>query len=365
MTEERLLDIRNLSVSFDTAEGRVRALRDVSFHVNRGEILGLVGESGSGKSVSMLACLGLLARNGRIESGSILFDGQELAPSGLRTGTELRDHEAMLREIRGNRIGMIFQDPMTYMNPVLSIGTQLTEGLVAHGKFSKKEAGQRAVELLRKVGISNPERRMRQYPYEFSGGQRQRMIIASALASEPELLIADEPTTALDVTVQAQILELIRTLARENGTSVILITHDLGVVASLCDRIAVLYGGKVCETGTVDEIFYETKHPYTAGLLKSISARKRSGEKTSRGTLVSIPGTPPDLLHVNTGCPFAARCGEAMKICRDYLPTCTAFSAEHTASCWLYCREQAEKLVERQELERSAAQSGERGERHG
>ena len=178
------------------------------------------------------------------------------------------------------------------------------------------------------------------------------MIIASALACEPQLLIADEPTTALDVTVQAQILELIRRLARENGTAVIMITHDLGVVASLCDRIAVLYGGKVCETGTADEIFYETKHPYTAGLLRSVSRRTVSGGKTARGTLQSIPGTPPDLLHLGSGCPFAARCGEAMKICRDYLPAETAFGGEHSAACWLWCRERAEELVEAQDRER-------------
>ncbi|MBQ9662296.1 MAG: ABC transporter ATP-binding protein [Oscillospiraceae bacterium] len=353
---ERLLDIRGLSVSFDTPQGTVRALRDVNLHVNRGEILGLVGESGSGKSVTMLSCLGLLARNGRIDSGSILFEGQELSAAGLSSRAELRTHENMLRGIRGNRIGMIFQDPMTYMNPVLSIGTQLTEGLVAHGKCSRQEAWQKGTELLRKVGISNPERRMRQYPYEFSGGQRQRMIIAAALACEPQLLIADEPTTALDVTVQAQILDLIRGLARENGTAVILITHDLGVVASLCDRITVLYGGKVCETGTSDEIFYETKHPYTEGLLQSVARRDSTGGGSARGTLVSIPGSPPDLLRIRDGCPFAARCEAAMKICRDYVPAVTDFGPQHTAACWLYCKERAGELV--------AAQDRERGEQN-
>ena len=353
---ERLLDIRGLTLSFDTPQGSVRALRNVDLHVNRGEILGLVGESGSGKSVTMLSCLGLLARNGHIDSGSILFDGQELSPAGLKTRQELRQHESMLRGIRGNRIGMIFQDPMTYMNPVLTIGTQLTEGLVAHRKCSRQEAWKKGVELLGKVGISNPERRMRQYPYEFSGGQRQRMIIAAALACEPKLLIADEPTTALDVTVQAQILDLIRSLARENGTAVILITHDLGVVASLCDRIVVLYGGKVCETGTTDEVFYETKHPYTEGLLNSVARRNSSGQGEGRGTLASIPGSPPDLLRINSGCPFAGRCEKAMKICRDYLPSQSGFSPEHSASCWLYCKERAAELV--------AAQDGERGERN-
>ncbi len=350
---ERILDISGLSVSFDSAQGSIRALRDVNFHVNRGEILGLVGESGSGKSVAMLSCMGLLAANGHIDGGSILFEGRELSPAGLSSPTELRGHEAMMRGIRGNSIGMIFQDPMTYMNPVLSVGTQLTEGMNAHHKCTRQEAWEKGVDLLRKVGISDPERRMRQYPYEFSGGQRQRMIIASALACGPRLLIADEPTTALDVTVQAQILDLIRRLARENGTSVIMITHDLGVVASLCDRIVVLYGGKVCETGTADEIFYEAKHPYTRGLLNSVVRRSSVGQNGNRrGTLASIPGSPPDLLKINSGCPFAGRCGDAMRICRDYLPARTAFGPEHAAACWLYCKEQAAELVAGQDRER-------------
>lgn len=355
---ERLLDVNNLCVTFDTRQGAVRAVRDVSFHVDRGEILGFVGESGSGKSVSVMSCLGLIAKNGRVEKGSILFDGRELSPVGKTSRAEKKQHEAVLQSIRGNEISMIFQDPMTYMNPVLTVGTQVTEGIIEHTKCSKRDAWQKGIELLRLVGIPSPEKRMRQYPYEFSGGMRQRIIIATALACNPKLLIADEPTTALDVTVQAQILELIRKRTRQDGTSVIMITHDLGVVASLCDRISILYGGKIVEIGTTDEIFYETKHPYTKGLLGSISRRKAQPDGTfARGELTSIPGTPPDLLRINAGCPFASRCAEAMKICRDYMPATTDFSPTHTAACWLHCREKAAEIV--------AAQDGLRGERHG
>ncbi|MGN0801009.1 MAG: ABC transporter ATP-binding protein [Candidatus Faecivicinus sp.] len=350
---ERLLDVKNLSVSFNTRQGVVRAVRDVSFHVDRGEILGFVGESGSGKSVSVMSCLGLIAKNGRVDGGSIRFGERELSPAGKTSRSDRKQHEAMLRGIRGNEISMIFQDPMTYMNPVLTVGTQVTEGIVEHTKCTKREAWQRGTELLRLVGIPSPERRMKQYPYEFSGGMRQRIIIAIALACNPKLLIADEPTTALDVTVQAQILELIRKRAREDGTSVIMITHDLGVVASLCDRISILYGGKIVETGTTDEIFYETKHPYTEGLLNSISRRQTQPDGTfARRALTSIPGTPPDLLRINSGCPFASRCDRAMKICRDYLPAATQFSESHTACCWLHCREQAQAIVEEQDRRR-------------
>lgn len=355
---ERLLDVRNLCVSFDTRQGVVRAVRDVSFHVCKGEILGFVGESGSGKSVSVMSCLGLIARNGRVEDGSIRFAERELSSAGLRTRQALKSHEAMLRGIRGNEISMIFQDPMTYMNPVLTIGTQVTEGIMAHTKCTRREAWQKGVELLRIVGIPSPEKRMKQYPYEFSGGMRQRIIIAMALSCNPKLLIADEPTTALDVTVQAQILALIRQRARENGTSVIMITHDLGVVASLCDRIAILYGGKIVETGTTDEIFYDTKHPYTEGLLKSIARRQLQPDGSfTREPIQSIPGTPPDLLKINTGCPFVSRCPETMKICKDYQPTEASFSPTHSVCCWKYCREQAQTLVEEQDRKR-----GERGE---
>lgn len=355
---ERLLDVNNLCVTFDTRQGAVRAVRDVSFHVDRGEILGFVGESGSGKSVSVMSCIGLIAKNGRVEKGSIRFGDRELSPAGKVSRAEKRNHENMLRGIRGNEISMIFQDPMTYMNPVLTIGIQVTEGIIEHTKCSKSEAWQRGIELLKLVGIPSPEKRMKQYPYEFSGGMRQRIIIAIALACNPKLLIADEPTTALDVTVQAQILELIRKRARQDGTSVIMITHDLGVVASLCDRISILYGGKIVETGTTDEIFYQPKHPYTKGLLGSISRRQPQADGTfARGELVSIPGTPPDLLKINSGCPFASRCADAMKICKDYLPADTEFSPTHTASCWLHCKEKAGEIV--------AEQDRLRGEQHG
>ena len=342
-----LLEVKNLNTSFHIGVGTVQAVRGISFHVAQGESLGIVGESGSGKSVTMLSVTGLLPYNAEISSDSITFDGREI--SGLS--------KKEMRKLHGSEIGMIFQDPMTSLNPLFTVENQLTEPLKIHRHMDKASAREKALALLRQVDIPNPEARLKQYPHELSGGLRQRVMIAIAIACAPKLIIADEPTTALDVTVQAQILELIRRLARENGTAVIMITHDLGVVASLCDRIAVLYGGKVCETGTADEIFYETKHPYTAGLLRSVSRRAASGGKTARGTLQSIPGTPPDLLHLGSGCPFAARCGEAMKICRDYYPAETAFGGEHSAACWLWCREKAAELTE--------AQDRERGERHG
>jgi len=345
---ERLLEVDGLCVEFATRQGTVHAVRDVSFHVNKGEILGIVGESGSGKSISVLSCMGLLASNGKIVSGSIQFNGQELSPAGLTTKRELRAHEDMMSRLRGDRIGMIFQDPMTFLNPVLTIGTQLTEGIRTHTKCTREQAAKRAVEMMRSVGIPSPERRMKQYPYEFSGGMRQRVIIAIALACNPELLIADEPTTALDVTVQAQVLEMIRDRTRAQGTSVIMITHDLGVVATLCERIVILYGGKVVEEGSADEIFYEAKHPYTLGLLSSVARHKQgTGGSCERLPLTSIRGTPPDLLKINSGCPFASRCPQAMKICKDYPPARTVYSGTHACSCWLYCRDQAEEIVKR------------------
>ena len=346
--ENRVLDVENLQVSFHTYAGEVKAVRGVSFHVDKGETLAFVGESGCGKTATAKAIMRLWKPPfSEIKKDStILFNGENV----------LDMDKKRLQSLRGNEISMIFQDPMTYMNPVLTVGTQVTEGIVAHERCSKRDAWQRGVELLRLVGIPSPEKRMKQYPYEFSGGMRQRIIIAIALACNPKLLIADEPTTALDVTVQAQILELIRKRARQDGTSVIMITHDLGVVASLCDRISILYGGRIVETGTTDEIFYETKHPYTKGLLNSISRRRALPDGTfARGELASIPGTPPDLLHINAGCPFASRCDAAMKICRDYLPATTSFSPSHSACCWLYCREQAQSIVEKQDRERGEA----------
>ena len=348
-----LLNVRDLSVSFDTPQGTVQALRKVSFHVDAGEIVGVVGESGSGKSITMLSCMGLLARNGRVTSGSIRLEDRELSPAGLHTPRALRAYNRMMNQVRGNKLSMVFQDPMTFLNPVLTIGTQVTEGIRAHTHCSRKEAWQKGVRLLEQVGISEPERRMRQYPYEFSGGMRQRIIIAIALSCEPELLIADEPTTALDVTVQAQILELIREKATASGTAVVMITHDLGVVASLCSRIMILYGGRVMEEGTTDEIFYEAKHPYTQGLLNSVAKRRDGTDEP----LETIPGTPPDLLHMHDGCPFVSRCEKAMRICKDYAPAEKTFSENHRCACWLYCREQAPALV--------AEQDRLRGETHG
>lgn len=264
-----MLDIKHLTTEFTTENGVVRAVRDVSLHVEKGEVLGIVGESGSGKSQTMFSVMGLLAQNGKITNGSIQIDGEEISPAVI---TEKKEYEAKMDRIRGNDMAMIFQDPMTFLNPVLRIQTQLIEPIINHNPgISKKEAIDRAIELMRKVGIPSPETRIRQYPFQFSGGMRQRIIIAIALACDPKIIIADEPTTALDVTIQAQVLELISNLKEEIDSSIIMITHDLGVVASICDRIAIMYGGKIVEEGTTDEIFYEPKHPYTKGLLSCIS----------------------------------------------------------------------------------------------
>lgn len=342
-----LLTVENLEVDFKTKQGMVHALRGVSFDIKTREILGIVGESGSGKSVSMMSVMNLLAENGQMKKGSIRFEGRELSTVGLKTKAEKREHERKMRDIRGKEIAMVFQDPMTYLNPVVKIGTQMTEGIRKHLKCSKEEARQRAVKLLEQVGIPNPEKRLKQYPYEFSGGMRQRIIIATALACEPKLLIADEPTTALDVTIQAQILSLFEKSVKEMGASAIIITHDLGVVAEICDKIVIMYGGEIVEQGTVKEIFNETKHPYTQGLLDSIG--KVEAERTP---LHYIPGTPPNLLVKNPGCTFCSRCKDAMKICKEYKPAETVFSEEHSCSCWLYCKDRAEELVRAQEMER-------------
>ena len=347
MSETPLLQVKNLHTSFFTDAGEVKAVNGISYNLDAGKVLGIVGESGSGKSVSAYSVLRILTDTGRVTEGEVLFKGENI----------LKYSEPQMQKFRGSRISIIFQDPMTCLNPTFSIGSQLREAIRIHTDRNKEQVQARALEMLQLVGVNEPEKRLKQYPHELSGGMRQRVMIAMALACEPDILIADEPTTALDVTIQAQILELMQDLQKKMGMAIIMITHDLGVVASLCDRIAVLYGGKVCETGTADEIFYETKHPYTAGLLRSVSRRAASGGKSARGTLQSIPGTPPDLLHLGSGCPFAARCGEAMKICRDYYPAETAFGGEHSAACWLWCRERAAELVE--------AQDRERGERHG
>jgi oligopeptide transport system ATP-binding protein len=329
--------------------------------VERGEILGIVGESGSGKSVAMLSLMGLLADNGRLLSGEIIFDGEDISPRSQaagQTGLSLRDrvrgalahrrarraYRERMRALRGCEAAMIFQDPMTYLNPVLKIGTQMTEGLRLHKKCSRREAYETALSLLRQVGITSPKQRMRQYPFELSGGMRQRIIVAIALSCGPKLLIADEPTTALDVTVQAQLLDLIRTMTRESRTSVIMITHDLGIVATMCDRIAIMYAGEIVEEGCTDEIFYTPMHPYTVGLLGSIANTERS----VRQALVPIPGTPPDLLHLTGGCAFAPRCADAMNICLTYRPESVDRSRTQRCRCWKYCKSAAQEIIERQ-----------------
>ncbi|TDT58413.1 ABC transporter ATP-binding protein [Fonticella tunisiensis] len=321
MEKEKLLEIRNLKTSFYTHVGEVKAVGGVSIDLNKGEAIGIVGESGSGKSITMMSLMGLLSENGKIIDGEIIFEGRDLA--------KLSEEE--MQKIRGNEIGMIFQDPMTSLNPVLTIGDQLMEPLIKHKKMSKKEAWDRAVQMLSLVGIPSPESRMKQYPHEFSGGMRQRVMIAMALACEPKLLIADEPTTALDVTIQAQILELMKELKDKINTSIILITHDLGVVADVCDRINVMYGGLVAETGSTRDIFYRPKHPYTWGLLKSIPNPK----KDEKERLKPIEGQPPDLLKPPVGCPFADRCEYAMKICMQQRPPLFEVGEGHKAACWL------------------------------
>lgn len=326
----RLLEIENLSTEFATDNGTVKAVRDVTFHIDKGEAVGIVGESGSGKSVTMLSVMGLLGQNGKVASGNIVFDGKDISPVTLAKKGK-KEYENVMQKIRGKEIGMIFQDPMTFLNPIIKIGKQLTETILLHEDITKEEATKRAIELLELVGIPNPKTRLNQYPHEFSGGMRQRIIIACALSCNPKLIIADEPTTALDVTIQAQVLELITDLKEKLGTSVLMITHDLGVVASMCSRIVIMYGGKVVEQGTADEIFYEGKHPYTLGLLNSIN----NPEAEVKEPLVPIPGSPPDLLKPPAGCPFVDRCTKSMRICKEQMPEYTVFSDTHQCACWL------------------------------
>ncbi len=323
-----LLEVKDLKTTFKTGQGIVQAVRDVSFSLDEGEVLGIVGESGSGKSQTMYSIIGLLAENGQIDSGSIIFDGEDISRSSFK---DKKSYEAKMSKIRGNTMSMIFQDPMTFLNPVLKIETQLIEPLLNHTKMSKKEARAKALDLMRLVGIPSPEKRIKQYPFEFSGGMRQRIVIAIALAMRPKLIIADEPTTALDVTIQAQVLELIEELKNTSDSAIIMITHDLGVVAKLCDRIAIMYGGKIVEIGTDKEIFYEPKHPYTLGLLSCIANPEDDSDKD----LTPIPGSPPDLLDPPKGCPFVDRCAKAMKVCKNYGPEFKDFSPTHRCACWL------------------------------
>lgn len=325
----KMLEVNNLTTEFSTENGIVKAVRDVSFYVDKGEVLGIVGESGSGKSQTMFSVMGLLAANGKVTSGSIKIDGKEISPLSFDSN---KKYEETMDEIRGNDMAMIFQDPMTFLNPTLRIETQLIEPIINHNPgISKTDALNKAIDLMRKVGIPSPEKRIRQYPHQFSGGMRQRIIIAIALACDPKIIIADEPTTALDVTIQAQVLELIGSLKDEIDSGIIMITHDLGVVASICDRIAIMYGGKIVEMGTTDEIFYNPKHPYTKGLLSCIS----NPEDTERKELHPIPGSPPDLLNISEGCPFVDRCENAMNICPLKMDEYREYSKTHICSCWL------------------------------
>jgi len=326
---EKLLEIKDEKLSFFTPAGEVKALNGVSFSMNEGEVLGIVGESGSGKSVTAYSIMGLTAYPGKLIGGTIYFNGHQIEKMS----------EKEMRKIRGNEVSIIFQDPMTSLNPVYIIGNQITEVIRLHTGKSKKEAYDRAKELLELVGINEPTKRLKQYPHELSGGMRQRVMIAIALACEPKLLIADEPTTALDVTIQAQILELMQELRQKLGMSIIMITHDLGVVASMCERIAVMYAGHIVEYGTADEIFYEPKHEYTKGLINSIP--KLSAQEIER--LVPIEGQPVDLLNPPAGCPFAPRCANCMKICLREMPPKTELSDTHYSHCWLLQKEEFEK----------------------
>ena len=326
---EYLVDIQHERLSFFTPAGEVKALNDVSIHLNDGEVLGIVGESGSGKSVSAYSLMGLTAYPGKLVGGTIDFNGHHI--------NDLSEKE--FRKIRGNEVSIIFQDPMTSLNPVYTIGNQIMEVILLHTDKNKEQARARAKELLELVGINEPEKRLKQYPHELSGGMRQRVMIAIALACEPKLLIADEPTTALDVTIQAQILELMMELKEKLGMAIIMITHDLGVVASMCDRIAVMYAGRIVEYGTTDDIFYNPKHEYTKGLLKSIP--RLDAKEHER--LVPIEGTPIDLLNPPAGCPFAPRCSNCMKICLREMAPVTTFDDVHYTQCWMNQKEQMER----------------------
>ena len=318
---EKLLEVKDMKTSFYIHLGEVQAVRGVSFSVDKGEAIGIVGESGSGKSVTSMSIMKLLQYPGKIKSGEVIFKGEDIVN---KSGKEMM-------AIRGNEIAMIFQDPMTSLNPVFTIGDQIMEAIRRHQGLNRKEAKEKAIEMLKLVGIPSPETRVDNYPHEFSGGMRQRAMIAIALSCQPDLLIADEPTTALDVTIQAQILELMKDLKNKVNTSIILITHDLGVVADVCSRIVVMYGGLIMEEGTSEEIFYNPKHPYTMGLLKSIP-RLDLGQKQR---LVPIEGTPPDLIKPPVGCPFASRCPYAMKICMENCPPYFEVSKGHRSMCWL------------------------------
>ena len=332
-----LLSVKDLKTSFFTPSGEVKAVNGVSYEVERGKVLGIVGESGSGKSVSAYSVLQILANPGKIVGGSIELEGEELV--GIK--------EKSMAKIRGNKISIIFQDPMTSLNPVFTIGDQLMEAIMLHTDRNRKEAKERAIEMLKLVGVNEPQKRIKQYPHEFSGGMRQRVMIAMALACEPDILIADEPTTALDVTIQAQILDLMKDLQKQLGMAIILITHDLGVVAEMCDEVIVMYAGQICERGTAEEIFYNPKHEYTLGLMRSIPTV--SDEKTK---LQPIGGNAVDLLNLPAGCPFAPRCDAAMKVCLEVNPKLICEGGTHYARCWNHVKKNIDEgKITAQEIE--------------
>lgn len=331
-----LLEVKNLKISLKTQGGTVQAVRGISFSLESKDTLAIVGESGSGKTMTVKGIMKLLPQNGSIVGGQVIFGGRDI--------TDCSDRQ--MRKLNGSEISMIFQDPMTSLNPTMTIGKQIVEVLKEHEKISSSQRKARAIELLDLVGISYPEKRFCQYPHQLSGGMRQRVVIAIALACNPKVLVADEPTTALDVTIQAQILDLLRSLQKRINTSIILITHNLGVVANIANKVAVMYGGKIVESGLVDEIFYAPQHPYTLGLLASIPKVSGPGE-----TLKTIPGTPPDLIDPPKGCPFAPRCEYAMKVCLLYQPEYTQISRTHCSACWLhhpFAKKRAEPFGEKE-----------------
>lgn len=315
-----LLQVKNLCTSFNVDAGEVRAVNGISFNLDKGKVLGIVGESGSGKSVTAYSIMRILVEPGKIVGGEILFNGEDI----------VKYSKKQMREFRGKRVSIIFQDPMTSLNPTFTIGNQLREAILLHTDRNRAEANARALEMLQLVGVNEPEKRLKQYPHELSGGMRQRVMIAMALACEPDILIADEPTTALDVTIQAQILELMKELQKKMGMAIIMITHDLGVIADMCDEIIVMYAGRVCERGTVDEIFYNPRHEYTKGLLRSIPTLNGGHDK-----LIPIAGSPVDLTNLPKGCAFASRCDRCMKICLTEQPEEVRVNDSHIASCWM------------------------------
>ena len=320
MSETTLLQVKNLHTSFYTDSGEGKAVNGISFNLDRGKILGIVGESGSGKSVTAYSLLRILTDTGRVTEGQVLYNGENV----------LEFSAQKMHSFRGSRISMIFQDPMTSLNPVYTVGNQLREAIRIHTDRTPAQVHERALEMLTLVGVNEPKKRLNQYPHELSGGMRQRVMIAMALACEPDILIADEPTTALDVTIQAQILELMQELQHKLGMAIIMITHDLGVIADICDEIIVMYAGRVCERGTVNEIFYNPCHEYTKGLIRSLP---KFGER--REKLVPIAGNPVDLLNLPAGCAFASRCDQAMKICLTEQPEEIRLNSEHIATCWM------------------------------